>query len=517
MSTTPLLSPEQFGQKIKDKHPDYADIPNEQLAHMVLVKHPEYSDMVNIAPGSRFMVDQNGQNGRFIDPPHLAQAGRQGWNDVGPTQFEQANSKRVGFGEMVNNAMDKVGGIVTSIPAQAKTMRAIISPFSSAKDKGSAMADAAMPGIQGAAATPANASRVERGAMIVAPYVGTDPKKLAESAQRGDAMGMIDATSGTWAPMAAGKLAGATAGAMSDVPKSMSPSVAVGDIASKLQTGNIANARPAMGQYPPRVVNAAENIFRSAAPTNMNKGFRSNLEASIPDLADIGRKIDLSETKGGIMSPDMRVGATVDALRQHLQEMYATERAPQIQRNANTPVSVGGSADSARGLEYLESTAGTEQIRTLASKAIKGKQLTMSEADMLAQAANQNLKTFERMTPEGKVQASITSPKIGGLKALDSELGRNLNDVLQANGETGLRDYERRYAGLSAIRDQLESRVNASQLERQGVGKYVRLLTGGKAGVASASQAAVADVNMGMRLQRAFKDLAASELTAKKP
>jgi hypothetical protein len=220
----------------------------------------------------------------------------------------------------------------------------------------------------------------------------------------------------------------------------------------------------------PRIAQAGvEDIFRASAPTSMNKGFRENLNVAAPDLADIARKIDISEAKGGIINPDMRVRATVDAIRDHLQDMYQTERAPQIQAHADAPVKVGGSADSLRGLEFLESTAGQEQIRSLATKALEGKQLTLAEADTLAQAANQNLKTFEKMTPEGKTQATITSPKIGGLKSLDQELGRNMNDVLTSNGEKGIRDYERRFAALSAVRDQLESRMNATELKQEGV------------------------------------------------
>jgi hypothetical protein len=59
------------------------------------------------------------------------------------------------------------------------------------------------------------------------------------------------------------------------------------------------------------------------------------LNVAAGDLADIARKVDVAEAKGGIINPDMRVRAVVDGIRGHLKEMYETERAPQIQRHAN--------------------------------------------------------------------------------------------------------------------------------------------------------------------------------------
>lgn len=48
MATTPM-SLQQFGQTVKAKHPEYADMADEDLAQRVLSKYPQYQDMV--APG----------------------------------------------------------------------------------------------------------------------------------------------------------------------------------------------------------------------------------------------------------------------------------------------------------------------------------------------------------------------------------------------------------------------------------------------------------------------------------
>lgn len=357
-------------------------------------------------------------------------------------------------------------------------------------------------------------------AAAVTPF-GVNASGMEAAANVGNARGVIGTALGDAAPVAIGEAikAPAVQERIGSFAKSVKPITPLAD-------SRVGNVMPLeAGKLPPSAVSGAEDIFRAAAPTGMNKGFRGNVYAAVGDLADIGRKIDLAESKGGIINPDLRVRATVDAIRDHLDEMYKTERAPQIQRNADAPVKVAGNADAQRGLEYLESTAGQEQIRNLATKAlgtldekgnrVGGGTLTAAEADTLAQAANQNLKSFERMTPEGKTQASITNPKIGGLKALDQELGRNLNEVLTDNGENGLRDYERRFAALSAVRDQLESRMNAVELERQSLGKYSKVITGGKSAIASASQAAVSSVNIGRTLQRGLRKLAQTELTSK--
>jgi hypothetical protein len=183
---------------------------------------------------------------------------------------------------------------------------------------------------------------------------------------------------------------------------------------------------------------------------------------------------------------------------------------------------VGRTNDAVRGLEYIEATAGEEPIRDLATKAISKKPLTLAEADQLAQAANQYLKTFERMQPEGKVQATTINPKISGLKAIDTELGSSLNRMLTSYDEPGLRSYERRFAALSSVREQLESRMNAAELKQEGMlgaaGRVTRpigkLLKDGPSGVPSASQAATADVNIGRTLQMGLKKLKASRISA---
>jgi hypothetical protein len=285
---------------------------------------------------------------------------------------------------------------------------------------------------------------------------------------------------------------------------------------------------PEASSLPAKAISGAEDIFRAAAPTGKNAGFRENVMVAAPDLADVARKVNIAEAKGGIINPDMRVRATVDALDSHLNEMYQTERAPQIQAHADVPVKVGTSPDSIRALEYLENTASTEEIRNLATKALgvqgesgvrfAAKPLTLAEADKLAVSANEYLKSFERAPGDVKMQIQQTSPKVAGLKSLDVELGRSINDALTSNGEIGIRDYERRFAAVSEVRNQLRDRINATELTRSVSFPGSELIKGaikGKSGIASASQAAVADVNVGRKIQTGMQKLRESGISAK--
>lgn len=278
----------------------------------------------------------------------------------------------------------------------------------------------------------------------------------------------------------------------------------------KLTAGNQAKVMPEdVGRLPMQAQEGAENIFRAAAPTGMNQGFRANVYAAAPDLADIARKINLSEAKGGVINPDMRVRATVEAINGHLDEMYQKERAPQIQAHTDAPVDIP-LGDATRGLQFIKRSGGTLADQALAEKAIKTGTLTLAEADKLAMTANQYLKSFESMTASEKLEAVSKTPKIAGLKALDVALGNNMNKILTDAGEQGIRGYERRYAALSEVRDQLATRINAEELKRSASFPGSEIIKGalkGKSGITSASQAAVADVNIGKQLQSGMQKL----------
>lgn len=268
---------------------------------------------------------------------------------------------------------------------------------------------------------------------------------------------------------------------------------------------------------PPGAVNGAEDIFRASAPTGKQVGFRENLYAAAGDLAEVGRKLDLSKARGGVANPEMRPRATVKALDGYLKEMFETERAPQIERHGMREVATNLSADAIEGVNHVARTGGTTEIRALAEKMKTAPTATIGELDQLARTVNQELISYEQMSKQARTQARITNRKLGSLKALDRALSDSINAELTGRGEVGLVNYERRFAALSQIRNQLQARMTAVELQRSSMpGRMARATLGGKYGVASASQAAIADVNIGKLLEKGFAQLAKTKLQPNK-
>lgn len=363
----------------------------------------------------------------------------------------------------------------------------------------------------------------------VGEQLGANVQGMEQSAREGDQLGVMGHATAAATPY----VAGAIGGEIMHSPQGQAVVNRVGNAASVPADAAIGKweaykARPQMatmpqdiGRMPPKVVLGAEDIFRASAPTGGNQGFRANVYAAAPDLADIARKIDLSEAKGGMIRPDMRVHATVDAIGEHLAQMDKTERVPQIERNADAPVSMNVGPDSTKALEYLSKNGSSDAVRSVAAKALEEKTLTLAEADKLRMAGNAALTDFESMTAAERAQKAATSQRLFALKSLDKDVGAGMDGVLTNAGEPGLRGFERRYAALSEIRNQLSTRFNAVELKQPGMVKgaiqpIAKVLTGGTSGVASASQAAVADVGIGKMLQRGLKTLGDSGITAKR-
>jgi hypothetical protein len=358
---------------------------------------------------------------------------------------------------------------------------------------------------------------LESGIPLVGPALDAAGKKL----QEGDIAGGLGATAGIGTGLLAPKIPKvieATAAKVKPTLANMKPAEAI----ASMFEGKQSSVMPAeTASLPMKAISGAEDIFRAAAPTGNNRNFRSNLYASAGDLAEIGQKVELKEAAGGIRNPDMRVRATVDAINDHLQQMYHEERAPQISRHAQERVPVTLGPDALEGLNYLKRSAGESMVRDIATKAIQEGELSLADADRLAIVANQELKGFESMTAAERMAASMTNRRLQGVKALDRGLSRVINNSLEANGETGLFSYERRYAALAEVSNALSKRMNAVELQQPGVmkgivGPLVRSVSGPKQAITSASQAAVADVNIGRTLQRGFQKLAESGVKAKR-
>jgi hypothetical protein len=347
----------------------------------------------------------------------------------------------------------------------------------------------------------------ERAGMVAGAALGADTPKMASDLRRRDIGGAIVESTPLVAAAVAPEITrrvGGVAGRVANAVRSPGAQAAV---------------MPEAANLPPQAISGAEDVFRAAAPTGMNQGFRAQLYNAAGDLAEIGRKVALDEKAGGIRTPDMRVRATVNAINDHLSEMYQNEVVPQFEKAPNAQVTPDFGSDGTTGLQYIARNAGEQATRNLAARAANGEPLTLPETYELAKVVNSELRGYESMTPAEKAALGETSRKFGGLKVADRVLSQSINQTLKGFGEPGIEAFERRYAALSSVRDQLSTRFNAVELNQPGVIKAVAkpvasIFTGGKSGIASASQAAVADVNIGRMLQRGFQRLADSGITA---
>lgn len=264
---------------------------------------------------------------------------------------------------------------------------------------------------------------------------------------------------------------------------------------------------------PDKAIMGAEDIFSAAAPTGGNPQFRANLYRAVGDLAEIGQKVEtnLKAGRGGIVNPDLRVRATVQAIDEHLKGMYRAERAPQVAKHGWRPTKIAMGEDVAAGLKHMQRAGADDATRSLARKASAG-ELTLAEADQLARAVNKELVDLNSMTASERALKLGTNRRLNDLRAVDRTLKDSINRDLKRNGEVGVSEYESRAAALHEVKDQLQNRMNARELQKPGpvkavIGPIARAVTGGKSGIASASQAAVADVNIGRVLERGFRQL----------
>src|ERR1700687_39081 len=66
----PLLSPTEFAQQIKAKYPDYASVPDAELATKMLEKYPEYRDRVRSVAPPITRVPQSDSSGLALAGAH---------------------------------------------------------------------------------------------------------------------------------------------------------------------------------------------------------------------------------------------------------------------------------------------------------------------------------------------------------------------------------------------------------------------------------------------------------------
>jgi hypothetical protein len=160
------------------------------------------------------MVDKQGQNGRWIDPPHFHDAIAQGWNTTGPTSIEQAQGK-TSFNDTMEGIKKGVTGAVRGMfqtaDAAGKAMGGNPGPL------GEIAYNASQASEHAYNSAPADATAAERVAMGAGPVVGIDSEALARAARARDLGGAVAATAPVAGTMGLGKVMGGAVPAASDL------------------------------------------------------------------------------------------------------------------------------------------------------------------------------------------------------------------------------------------------------------------------------------------------------------
>jgi hypothetical protein len=276
---------------------------------------------------------------------------------------------------------------------------------------------------------------------------------------------------------------------------------------------------PEAAMQPDKAVAATDKIYKAAAPVATDMRARANFHAAAGDLAQVADKVDWDTVRGGKAlteggaAPDMRPRAVLHAVNERMGEMYAHEVEPKMQAMEGVPAKLPANPDA---YKFLATTAGDEGIRSLATKAAANPEsITVPEAYQLSKAVNAELVKFESLPPDQQYLAKTTNPAINQLEGLDEKLNQTISGALKDRGVAGIDNFNRRYAAMASVRRALGRRVNAAELQREGTlakaGKVVRAVTGRNVNsIASASQASLADVNIGDQLEKGLKDLKGS-------
>ena len=106
-TTTPQMSSYEFAQQVKEKHPEYKDVPDVELTRRVLAKYPEYKDKINTAAAigrhpspanleAARQVTNTPAGGAGYQPPGYWQEQTANANAAASRHFAEANKQSTG-------------------------------------------------------------------------------------------------------------------------------------------------------------------------------------------------------------------------------------------------------------------------------------------------------------------------------------------------------------------------------------------------------------------------------------
>lgn len=271
------------------------------------------------------------------------------------------------------------------------------------------------------------------------------------------------ATTPAEAPKSTGEAAGGIAKAGAETGAT---ELALG-VGGKLISGAVKKFADPLG-------NAIQKVFKSAGPP-ADPAFRNSVGEAAADLKAIYDANPINEMdRGGIINPDKRIRKVVTGINDYLSNMYHTERAGQIA--AGTQIGAHGPIGGVKpDIITMVSTRLSRELpldseaRTIAAKlaADPAADLSIAEHDTFQRALGAELRKFKGMSPQQQAAVRTTSKWTTGLESMEDASKQSLDDILSQSGQPGLKDYNRRYAALTDVRDALQKRMNpaeASQL-----------------------------------------------------
>jgi hypothetical protein len=231
----------------------------------------------------------------------------------------------------------------------------------------------------------------------------------------------------------------------------------------------------------PATRRAVFQVQRSLRPPGANVDFIEKTALAAPDLGAMDAATPIKgatdaqggRIAGGILRPDQRLRFTADNIEAQQQRLWQNERAPQIDRHANIPAttrSIATAGMSPADIDSFEQQLGRRIPNTI----------DLQTADQMCQVAATELNKVNQMTPEGRAQQLALNPWLRNLDEVKGHLQGAIGDVLESNGEQGVRDFDRRYSSLQEVQDATRARLNSVEAARAGDDAILR---GGVSGV----------------------------------
>jgi len=446
--------------------PDFQDLPLPEKEKVLRAKFPDFG---TLPPAERQKVLEH------VGYPTPVESAAQ---TRGPSDLEIFRNL---FGSKVEQAKAAaevpsraLGEASQSLRAEAgREQQAHLAATARGREVGSAALPAAVLGAGaditalGAAATsPENVAAL--GAGLLVPEIGTPAFAALSARQVHGAMGQMEREGATpeaiqnyllaWAG-----LAGSAAG-----------------VRETFREGGILHAPDAL-RHPvetyvggPRAM-GVEEITRGLTPGRGGlRDVRGYVQPIADDLAEIQRRTPLEGT-GGIVKADRRLRNFGASVGRYLQSDIMPQMAQQVRRWQGIPVSLQSLKDAMRGtISQVDRELAAGAVRKIgkltASKALEPS--AMPDVETLGQlwerrkTINAYLQDLQAKTASGQVKAEQTKAIVDALKAQDRAIGQVMERELTSRGEQGFDALERRYMGLSKMKEMAEAQMDDAEAYR---------------------------------------------------